>query len=214
MGIETSINLTFSLSLISSFFSGFFMQGSFSQLVAAATKGLVVSFPTDTVPAIAVQPAYADQIYQVKQRSIDKPLILLAAHSNDLWPFIQGNSAEQEVWQQVVDRYWPGALTIVLPASNKVPMGLSQTNTIGLRVPNCAIARKILEQTGALATSSANLSGSEPLCTMAAVNRAFPGVLALDTEYISTGQPSTVICWQDNSWQIIRQGAVNFDSVI
>jgi L-threonylcarbamoyladenylate synthase len=190
------------------------MQGSLNEIVAAATKGLVVSFPTDTVPALAVRPDCADQIYQLKQRSLDKPLILLAANSRDLWPFTQGTITEQEIWQQVVDRYWPGALTIVLPASNQLPTGLSTNKTIGLRIPNCPIAREILHQTGALATSSANLAGAAPLPTMAAVDRTFPTVLALNSDLIADGEPSTVICWQNNGWQVLRQGAIQFSSAI
>jgi L-threonylcarbamoyladenylate synthase len=190
------------------------MSGSLNEIVAAATKGLVVSFPTDTVPALAVRPDCANQIYQVKRRSIDKPLILLAAQSNDLWPFVQGTIAEKEIWQQVVDQYWPGALTIVLPASHLLPEGISTNNTIGLRVPNCPVAREILQQTGALATSSANFSGMAPLPTMAAVEGSFPTVLALDSDLAATGLPSTVITWQDDQWQVLRQGAIQFSSAI
>jgi L-threonylcarbamoyladenylate synthase len=186
------------------------MPGSLAEIVAAATKGLVVSFPTDTVPALAVRPDCADQIYRIKQRNTDKPLILLAAQSSDLWPFVQGTIAEKEIWQGVIDQYWPGALTIVLPASNCLPAGISTNNTIGLRVPNCLVAREILQQTGALATSSANLAGHEPLPTMVAVDGAFPTVLALDSDLVATGQPSTVICWQDHQWQVLRQGAICF----
>jgi L-threonylcarbamoyladenylate synthase len=102
----------------------------------------------------------------------------------------------------------------VLPASNRLPAGISSNNTIGLRIPNCPVAREILQQTGALATSSANLAGAAPLPTMAAVDRTFPTVLALASDLIANEQPSTVVCWQDHGWQVLRQGAIQFSSAI
>ena len=192
------------------------MQGSLNEVVTAAIRGEVVSFPTDTVPALAVRPDQAELIYQLKQRDASKPLILLAANSADLWPFTLGNSAERETWQHLTSRYWPGALTLVLPASNRVPAGLNLTGveTIGLRIPDCAIAREILQQTGALATSSANLSGQDPLPNMVRVDRAFPTVTTLALDRLitpATGQPSTVIKWTGRGWEVLRQGAVVID---
>jgi L-threonylcarbamoyladenylate synthase len=192
------------------------MQGSLNEVVTAAMHGAVVSFPTDTVPALAVRPDRAELIYQLKQRDTSQPLILLAANSADLWPFTLGSSAEREIWQQLASRYWPGALTLVLPASNRVPAGLNLTgtDTIGLRVPNCAVAQEILRQTGALASSSANISGEDPLPNMVRVDRVFPTVTTLAVDRLAsdaTGQPSTVIRWTGSGWEVLRQGAIVID---
>jgi L-threonylcarbamoyladenylate synthase len=189
------------------------MQGSLNEVVTAAMNGSVVSFPTDTVPALAVRPDRAELIYQLKQRDINQPLILLAADSADLWPFTRGHSEEQEIWKNMAAQHWPGALTLVLPASTRVPTGLNMTgvDTIGLRIPNCNIAQEILRQTGALATSSANISGEAPLLNMSRVDRVFPAVITLSMEYkppTASQQPSTVIKWTGVDWQILRQGAV------
>jgi L-threonylcarbamoyladenylate synthase len=191
------------------------MQGSLSEVVTAAINGAVVSFPTDTVPAFAVRPDRAELIYQLKQRDLSQPLILLAANSADLWPFVRGSSAEQEIWHQMASQYWPGALTLVLPASTRVPAGLNQTgtNTIGLRVPNCDLAREILLQTGALATSSANISGEAPLPNMLSIDQVFPTVTTLAVEQYQppTSLPSTVIKWTGSGWEILRLGAIVID---
>jgi L-threonylcarbamoyladenylate synthase len=191
------------------------MQGSLSEVVTAAITGGVVSFPTDTVPALAVRPDRAELIYQLKQRDLSQPLILLAASSADLWPFARGSSAEQEIWHQMASRYWPGALTLVLPASTRVPAGLNQTgtDTIGLRVPNCDLAREILRQTGALATSSANISGEAPLLNMISVDRVFPTVTTLVVENYQPpiSLPSTVIQWTGSGWEVLRPGAIVID---
>ena len=109
--------------------------------------------------------------------------------------------------------------------------------TIGLRVPNQAIAQQILQQTGPLATTSANRSGQPPLQTMAEIEAQFPDVLilqpsqpesldSLNSELANTlavpetaatksvlGVPSTVAKWTGSSWTILRQGAVKLENV-
>ncbi|MCC5662917.1 L-threonylcarbamoyladenylate synthase [Nostoc sp. CHAB 5784] len=190
-------------------------QVSLTNLIAGARAGLLVSFPTDTVPALAAIPEKAGLIFAVKQRSQDKPLILMAASAKDLWLYIKGSEDEYKVWQEVADRYWPGGLTLVLPASDRLPKVMNPIDhtTIGIRVPNSAIAQTILAQTGPLATTSANFSGQPPLQTMAEIEVQFPKVLTLDyqSEISGVGVPSTVAKWTGINWQILRQGAIKLD---
>ncbi|MFQ4146834.1 L-threonylcarbamoyladenylate synthase [Chlorogloeopsis sp. ULAP02] len=190
-------------------------QVSLDVLVAEARAGKLVSFPTDTVPALAAIPEQGELIFTAKQRSQDKPLILMAARAKELWSFVTGNKYEYQIWQQVADQHWPGALTLVLPASPLVPKVMNPTDptTIGIRVPNRAIAQKILAQTGPLATTSANLSGQPALQTMAEIEAQFPEVLTLYTnecenEIPGNGVPSTVAKWTGKDWQILRQGGI------
>lgn len=191
-------------------------QVSMSTLIAAARSGQLVSFPTDTVPALAVRPDCSELVFAAKQRSQEKPLILMGASPESLWPFVTGTATELEIWQQVAAQHWPGALTLVLPASAKVPTAMNPANptTIGVRVPSSRIAIAILSETGPLATTSANHSSQPPLQTMAEIEAQFPNVLTLEpgeleaTETITMGIPSTVAKWTGNGWQILRQGSV------
>jgi L-threonylcarbamoyladenylate synthase len=215
-------------------------QVSLAEFVAVARSGdRLLSFPTDTVPALAARPDQAELIYIAKQRSQTKPLILMGAEIADLWPYITGSEAEKQLWQQVIDRYWPGALTLVLPASDRLPPAMNPTDptTIGIRIPDHAIARHILAKTGPLATTSANQSGQPPLQTLAEIESQFPQVLTLHPtelarlaqmtrppkaladasstnqpdQYLSQanpGIPSTVAKWTGTGWQILRQGAI------
>lgn len=192
-------------------------QGMLQELVEGIFAGKLVSFPTDTVPALATLPSKAQLIFAAKQRSQDKPLILMAADATDLWPYVSGSAAELLVWQQMAATYWPGALTMVLPGSARVPkeINLASPDTVGLRVPNHCITRAILARTGALATTSANKSGKPPLHTMREIRAAFPDVLTLSleaTEPSSNAIPSTVIKWIGNNWQTLRSGAVKLES--
>ncbi|MBE9214807.1 L-threonylcarbamoyladenylate synthase [Plectonema cf. radiosum LEGE 06105] len=191
---------------------------SIAELVAGARAGKAICFPTDTVPALATLPDNASLIYTLKQRDINKPLILMASDAEKLWSFVYGNQQEYEIWQKIADKYWGGALTLVLPASTKVPKAMNPNDptTIGVRVPQNDIARRILAQTGPLATTSANLSGQPPLQTMDEIEVEFPDVLTLattayDSKTPAMGIPSTVAKWNGGKWQILREGAVNLD---
>lgn len=190
-------------------------QVSLIDLIAGAKAGKVVSFPTDTVPALAALPEKADLIFTAKKRQLDKPLILMAAEVEDFWQYVEGSQKEYEIWQYVAKKYLPGALTLVLPASSLVAKQMNpyDPTTIGLRVPNSDIARKILAETGPLATTSANLSGQVALEKIKEIDEQFPDVLVLVETEISlttntTSAPSTVAKWLDNDWQILRQGPV------
>lgn len=187
-------------------------QISTAALVAAARSGgWLVGFPTDTVPALAVRPDRSELIFAAKQRSLDKPLILMAATPQALWPFVAGTPQEWKVWQAVAQHHWPGALTLVLPASQRVPTGLNPTSaqTIGLRVPKSPLAQMILEQTGPLATTSINRSGHPPLTSSQAIESQFPEVLIpLTEDWEQSGTPSTVARWRSGDWQILRQGSI------
>ncbi|MBW4666662.1 MAG: L-threonylcarbamoyladenylate synthase [Cyanomargarita calcarea GSE-NOS-MK-12-04C] len=190
-------------------------QVSIFDLIAKARAGKLVSFPTDTVPALAAIPEQAGLIFEAKQRSQDKPLILMAASADELWDYVTGSVAEFAIWQSIAEKYWAGGLTLVLPASPRMPtlMNPNDPTTIGMRVPNNAIALQILAQTGPLATTSVNLSGQPALQTMAEIEAQFPDVLTLATteftfEATGIGVPSTVAKWTGINWHILRQGAV------
>lgn len=184
----------------------------------------LVSFPTDTVPALAARPDQGQRIYMTKGRPSTKPLILMAATLTDMLPYLTGSAADIAEWQQVTAHYWPGALTLVLPASNRVPVAMNTQpiGTLGVRVPNHPLACYLLARTGPLATTSVNLSGQPPLKDMTAIATQFPQVLTLCEAAIATvtadigdftleasGIPSTVIRWQINGWEVLRQGAVD-----
>ncbi|MCC0177329.1 L-threonylcarbamoyladenylate synthase [Waterburya agarophytonicola K14] len=189
------------------------------ELVRGAIARKAVSFPTDTVPALAIKPEFAQLIYQLKQRPANKPLILMGGSIADLLPYTTHTSAELTAWQKLIDRHLPGALTLVLPASDLVPQAIDPTrsNTVGIRVPNCAIACQILKQTGVLATTSANISGKDALTSMKTIAATFPDVLVLkdtglgEIEAKGSGLPSTVVSWQNQQWQVLRQGSVKID---
>jgi L-threonylcarbamoyladenylate synthase len=193
------------------------MLVSQTELIQKAIAGWVISFPTDTVPALAVKPEKAALLYQIKQRPDTKPLILMGASLDDLLPYITGTSEEIPHWKAIANCYFPGALTLVLPASELVSFEVNPTgsNTIGIRVPDLQITQEILHRTGVLATTSANLSGQSSLVTTAAIERVFPQIAILEdstpTKPQGSGFPSTVVKWTGVTWQLLRQGSIHFE---
>jgi L-threonylcarbamoyladenylate synthase len=192
-----------------------------------AAKPTLVSFPTDTVPAVAALPEYAELIYQAKRRPPEKPLILMGACLEDLLPYVCGDAAALAAWKELAAQHWPGQLTLVLPASDRTPPNLNplNTGTLGIRVPNHPIALDLLARTGPLATTSANLSGQPPLTDFAEIAQTFPTALTLCAEVFynyrakdsrakdskqgaSSGTPSTVVKWTGHDWQLLRQGEI------
>ena len=131
----------------------------FEALAKRLQQGEAVLFPTDTLPALATIPAAAGRIWQLKQRPADKPLILMGASAEQLLPAL--GQEPPEGWQELANLGWPGALTLVLPATGPIVESLNPggSGSLGLRVPACEAALELLRTSGPLATSSANRSG-------------------------------------------------------
>jgi L-threonylcarbamoyladenylate synthase len=190
--------------------------------IAAVCSGSIVALPTDTVWGLATAPEHSPKLYELKQRSLEKPLILMGSSAADLWPYVTMDTTQ---WQTMTERYWPGQLTLVVPASPKVPLVMhpKTPDTIGVRVPDHPVARQLLAITGPLATTSANLSGQPTLMNVEEVLNQFHQVYGLDDKTLRTllehlgpkvvmpspsGLPSTVVRWQFGRWETIRQGTV------
>ncbi len=182
-------------------------------LISLALKlkeGSPVIFPTDTVPALAVSPEFAFKLWNIKKRELSKPLILMGSSKNQLIKEVD-NCAVQDALE-MAERHWPGPLTMVLPCSGKIVDMLNPgCSSVGMRVPNNLHARRLIEKTGPLATTSANISGKSPCLTPQEAFISFPDIPVLgDIPWpISSGLASTVIKWEINGqWQILRRGVV------
>ncbi|KGG13036.1 MULTISPECIES: L-threonylcarbamoyladenylate synthase [Prochlorococcus] len=183
---------------------------SIPKLVDQLNQGSPVVFPTDTMPALATLPKFAYQMWEIKGRPKSKPLILMGSSSEDLFNFVNEVALKDAL--SIAQKYWPGALTMVLPSSSELVHELNPGGvSIGMRVPDCDLAKHLLSQSGPLATSSANLSGQEPLLLSEEVAAKFPRfpLLAPTPWPKPSGLASTVISWQGpGNWHLIRKGAV------
>ena len=173
-------------------------------------SGLPIIFPTDTLPAIGCLPKFSNIIYEFKKRDRNNPLILMGSVHKHLIDYVH-ESAKKD-YENIALKYWPGALTIVVPASEKQTVNLTSNDlTIGLRIPNSSIAQSLLRETGPLLTSSANISGFKGSITAQGNALDFPSVKILGPiPWVkSSGKASTIIFWKKSgNWRLIREGEV------
>ena len=141
-------------------------------------NGLPIIFPTDTLPAIGCLPEFSNIIYEFKKRDKSKPLILMGSKHKQLIDYVHESAKED--YEKIASKYWPGALTIVIPSSEKQTGILTSKDlTLGLRIPNLNIAQSLLRETGPLLTSSANISGFTGSMTAEGIALDFPSVKIL-----------------------------------
>ncbi len=173
-------------------------------------SGLPIIFPTDTLPAIGCLPKFSNIIYEFKKRDRNKPLILMGSENKQLIDYVHQSAKED--YENIASKYWPGALTIVIPASEKHIVNLTSNDlSIGLRIPNSYVAQSLLRETGPLLTSSANISGFKGSITAEGVALDFPSVKILGPIpwEKSSEKASTIICWgKSGGWRLIREGEV------
>ena len=173
-------------------------------------SGLPIIFPTDTLPAIGCLPKFSNTIYKFKKRDRDKPLILMGSEYQQLINYVHESAKED--YENIASKYWPGALTMVIPASEKQTTILTSNDlTLGLRIPNSYMAQSLMKETGPLLTSSANISGFTGSIAVEGIALDFPSVEILGPIpwEKSSGKASTIISWKKNrDWRVIRQGEV------
>ncbi len=173
-------------------------------------KGLPIIFPTDTLPAIGCLPKFSKTIYKFKKRDRNKPLILMGSEQKQLINYVHESAKED--YEEIASKYWPGALTMVMPSSEKHTAILtSKDRTIGLRIPNAYLAQSLLKVTGPLLTSSANISGLTGSITAEGIALDFPSleILGPIPWEKSSGKASTIISWKKSGdWRLIRGGEI------
>jgi L-threonylcarbamoyladenylate synthase len=178
--------------------------------------GAVALMPTDTLPALAARPAFASRIWGLKQRPLEKPLILMGDDLAQLKPVL-GMPWRAE-WLAMAAQGWPGPLTLVLPARGRLVEQLHPGGaSLGLRIPASAPVRELLRCSGVLATTSANPSGVPAARDAEEASRFFPDLplLAPTPWPAGSGLASTVLAWKQpestapgsGGWQLVRQGA-------
>tara|TARA_B100000900_G_scaffold400625_1_gene404459 strand:+ start:257 stop:838 length:582 start_codon:yes stop_codon:yes gene_type:complete len=173
-------------------------------------SGLPIIFPTDTLPAIGCLPRFSKIIYEFKKRDRNKPLILMGSKYEQLIDYVHESAKED--FEKIASKYWPGALTMVIPSSEQQNVSVtSKDHTLGIRIPNSAIAQSLLQETGPLLTSSANISGFTGSITAEGIAIDFPTVEILGPIpwEKSSGKASTILFWNKiGDWRLIRKGEV------
>jgi L-threonylcarbamoyladenylate synthase len=175
--------------------------------------GGVIAFRTDTFYGLGADPFNLDAINRVnslKGRDGGKPILVIISDIIQAERFIINKS---DLFDAVIERHWPGALTIVVKAKPEVPSELTAgSGTVGLRLPDDEEVRSFIRACGgALTATSANLAGEPPAQTAEDVAHSFPAELDLivDGGAARGDKPSTVLDVSESNARLIREGAIS-----
>jgi L-threonylcarbamoyladenylate synthase len=179
--------------------------------------GRVLVIPTDTVYGVAASLNHPDalrRIFELKGRDPGKPLPILVSTSGALDALTPDLDPDISL---LLQEYWPGPLTVALPGPLNLPREVvAADGSIGVRMPNHRLAVELIDRAGgALACTSANLSGEAPARTArdaiamlgAEIDGAVEGGLA------PGGVPSTVIGFDADGIILHRDGAIPIDRI-
>lgn len=182
----------------------------------AVRAGRCVVLPTDTVYGIGCDAFNNDAVETLlatKRRGPDMPVPVLVGS----WVTIQGLVREfTETAKTLVEAFWPGGLSIVVPEAPSLPWNLGDTRgTVLLRMPNQPLALELLQETGPMAVSSANISGNPPATTATEARQQFGDAVPiyLDGGTAEIGEPSTIIDISGPAPRILREGAISAERI-
>jgi len=188
-----------------------------SHIAQAAERlrgGAVIAFPTDTLYAVgcrAADQAAVRRLYEIKRRPTTQPNVLLVRDRAqvDRVAFVDPRAAS------LMERYWPGPLTLVLPAKFSRPLvgriGEAVPETVAVRSPNHLVALALLEGLDEpIVSSSANRAAERPPVDVGDVIAGLGDDLdiVLDGGPCQFGEPSTIFDLTVNPPRILRQGAI------
>ena len=184
-------------------------------------RGCVVGIPTDTFYGLAADPfnlAAVDEIYRVKGRPETRALPILVNSLEQALMLVgdrehfTGLAIPPRRFTQLAEAFWPGGLTLVMDASNRVPLKVTaNTGKVALRWPKSPLVEQLINEfEGPITGTSANVSGF-PSCSaadqvMKQLGNRLP--LVLDGGDTGAALPSTIIELRGEEWKVLRQGAI------
>lgn len=188
---------------------------SLERAVEVLRLGGLVAFPTDTVygvGALAFDAQAVERVYWAKQRAAEKAIPVLLGREADLEMIA---SSVPEMARRLASRFWPGPLTLVVLKKSNLPQAVASGATVGARVPDHQTALALLRLAGAMAVTSANLSGRESARTAAEVMQQLSGKveLVLDGGRTPGGIASTVVDCTRPEPKILRPGPVSLEDI-
>jgi L-threonylcarbamoyladenylate synthase len=186
------------------------------------TRGCVIAIPTDTFYGLAADPfnlAAVDEIYRVKGRpetralpilvnSIEQAVMLIRDREEE----VSGLQIPPRTFMRLAEKFWPGGLTLVMEASNGVPLKVTAgTGRVALRWPRSEVVSQLIDEfEGPITGTSANVSGF-PSCASAEQVMKQLGTrvpLVLDAGDTGASLPSTIMELHAEDWKVLREGVI------
>jgi L-threonylcarbamoyladenylate synthase len=184
---------------------------------AVIRSGGIVALPTDTLYGLAVDPFNATavaRLFEAKRRPADRGIPLIASNTDQV---VRAFGELSPLARQLADRFWPGPLTLVMPAGPAAAdVAASSTGTVGVRVPAHAVARAVCAASDRPVTAtSANVSGAQAASSPDDVGSVLQGQIdmILDAGPTPGGPPSTIVDVTGEQPRLMRAGAIPWDLV-
>ncbi len=176
--------------------------------------GEVVALPTETVyglAALATDEAAIAKVFALKGRPADNPLIVHVASLDQLALVAIVPATAERLVSDLVESYWPGPLTLVLPATERVPLAArARLPTVAVRMPDHPLTRLVIERAGPVVAPSANPSGRPSPVSAAQIACALP-VPILDGGPCRVGFESTIVTVDPP--RLLRPGSVTLEEL-
>ncbi|MEW6397774.1 MAG: L-threonylcarbamoyladenylate synthase [Bacillota bacterium] len=186
-------------------------------------RGGLVAFPTETVYGLGadgLNPEAVKRLFAAKGRPQDNPFILHVASVEQAWVLVdweRGRGGAREAAGELAARFWPGPLTLVLPAAPVVPREVTAgLDTVAIRMPDHAVALALIEEARCpLAGPSANVSGRPSPTAAEHVLEDLEGriEMILDAGPTGVGVESTVLDLTRRPPVVLRPGGVTAETL-
>ena len=191
--------------------------GRLKQAVELLDAGGVVALPTETFYGLAVDafnPEALARLNRLKGKADDSPILLLLSAVSQVEEVA---AAIPPLFHELAKRYWPGPLTLIVPASDRLPREVGGgRDTVAVRVSGLALPRRLARELGRVITGvSANLHGRPPCRTASEVARLFPDQLEmiLDGGPSPGGLSSTILDLTGARPRVVREGLLPTSSL-
>jgi L-threonylcarbamoyladenylate synthase len=198
------------------FHTGSLSERDFDWIGSVIRAGGVIGFPTDTAYGLGADPfneAAVRRIFEIKGRAETKPILLLVNAAALVEDIAQTNSA----FYAVTEKYWPGPLTVILPARPVVPdLVTAKTGTVGVRWPSASFAERLVKSIGhPITATSANRSGNQASVTAAEVRKQLGDSLSLliDGGVLPWRTGSTLLDLTRDTPVLLREGPISCESL-
>ena len=184
--------------------------------IAALKAGELVVYPTETFYAIGAD-AFSSialrRLFKVKGREPGRPVGLIAANSEMAFSVAREIPIDA---RRLADAFWPGPLTLVLPARDNIAPELTGADGVGIRVSPNPVARALSAGVGKpITATSANLSGEAPASTLKSARAALGAKVKVYLEggKLTAAGPSTVVAVSGSGWKMVRVGAISLSQI-
>jgi L-threonylcarbamoyladenylate synthase len=185
-------------------------MNSLEQAVEILKKNGIIIFPTETTYGIGCRlgsEVAIKRLYQIKKREADKPTSIVVENLEQAKIYAQLSYQAEKLAQH----FWPGPLTLVLPATSRVPDLIKKEGTIGLRQPSHSVLLALLKNLGEpLLAPSANFAGQPAPNELNSVDSRLVAMVDYVVDAPTGGQkPSTVLELSDDKMTFLREGPIS-----